>query len=51
MIVMEYRTPEGVHIKFNDDAYAGKTADEKESARKAVDMAAAQIILRRAKGE
>lgn len=43
-IVMEYKTANGVTIKFNDAAYADKTEEEKQELREEINKKISQIL-------
>lgn len=47
MIVKEYKTPSGVTIKFNNDAYADKSKSEKAELRTAIDKTISALLLKK----
>lgn len=47
MIVKEYKTPAGVTIKFNNDAYADKSESEKAELRTAIDKTISVLLMKK----
>ena len=47
MIVKEYKTQSGVTIKFNNDAYADKSENEKAELRTAIDKTISAILMQK----